>query len=316
MKIDPRHLMQLAAIVEAGGVTEGAALIGATQPALSRTVALLERRLGEPLFLRAKRPLQPTPLGRALAEQGARILAAASKASETADSFRRGEEGLVRIGGTPFFMDALIATMIASFQEARERVRVDQSYGYTADLIAQTRAGQIDLAICPIDVLEPDTDLDFVKILPGRNVIACRAEHPLRTRRPPRPQELVEFPWIAPPPMSPLNADLRNALLSIGADRIRISYSGGSLGSVVSHMRRSNCLTVLPHSVVFAMRKENAISALPIDINHPNRSLGILRRRGAALAPAATGLAAHIEAAFGELRDLIRRHEQIVIWGR
>ena len=68
MKIDERHLVQLAAVVKAGGVTEGAALLGLSQPAISRTIAMLERRLGEPLFVKGRRPLQPTPLGRALAD--------------------------------------------------------------------------------------------------------------------------------------------------------------------------------------------------------------------------------------------------------
>lgn len=52
MKIDERHLAQLAAVVQAGGVTEGATLLGLSQPAVSRTLAMLEKRLGEPLFLK------------------------------------------------------------------------------------------------------------------------------------------------------------------------------------------------------------------------------------------------------------------------
>ena len=40
MKIDPRQLMQLSAIVETGGLTEAAALLGSSQPALSRTLSL------------------------------------------------------------------------------------------------------------------------------------------------------------------------------------------------------------------------------------------------------------------------------------
>lgn len=58
--------MQLAAIVEAGGFSEAAARFAPIQPALSRTVAMLERRLGEALFVRRRRPLQPTSLYNAL----------------------------------------------------------------------------------------------------------------------------------------------------------------------------------------------------------------------------------------------------------
>ena len=67
MKIDERHLVQLAAVAETGGVTEGAAMLGMTQPAVSRTLSMLERRVGEPLFTPGKRPLQLTPLGQQLA---------------------------------------------------------------------------------------------------------------------------------------------------------------------------------------------------------------------------------------------------------
>ncbi|MGN7738124.1 LysR family transcriptional regulator, partial [Ensifer sp. 22564] len=108
MKIDERHLVQLAAVVKAGGVTEGAALLGLSQPAISRTIAMLEKRLDEPLFVKGRRPLQPTPLGRALADHGQVMLSASRKASDTIESFRLGKSGLVRVGGTPFFMDALI----------------------------------------------------------------------------------------------------------------------------------------------------------------------------------------------------------------
>eukprot|EP01035_Chromulina_nebulosa_P050277 gene50277-68347_t len=75
MKIDERHLVQLAAVIETGGVTEGAAMLGMTQPAVSRTLSMLERRIGEPLFVPGKRPLQPTPLGQQLGIQGRSILA-------------------------------------------------------------------------------------------------------------------------------------------------------------------------------------------------------------------------------------------------
>ena len=58
--------MQLAAIVEAGGFSEAAARFALIQPALSRTVVMLERRLGEALFVRRRGPLQPTSLYNAL----------------------------------------------------------------------------------------------------------------------------------------------------------------------------------------------------------------------------------------------------------
>lgn len=194
MKIDERHLVQLAAVVKTGGVTEGAALLGLSQPAVSRTLSMLEARIGEPLFIKGRRPLQPTPLGRALADHGQTMLSASRKASDVVESFRVGKSGVVRVGGTPFFMDALIAGMIAEFQNQHPDVRVDQTYGYFPDLRAALHADQIDLAICPIDILDEGSGLEFQQILPGRNVVACRVTHPLLMKRRPQPVHLLDFP--------------------------------------------------------------------------------------------------------------------------
>ncbi|WP_440984191.1 LysR family transcriptional regulator [Shinella sumterensis] len=315
MKIDERHLAQLAAVVQAGGVTEGATMLGLSQPAVSRTLAMLEKRLGEPLFLKGRRPLQPTPLGRALADHGQAILTSARKASSLVEGFRHGRTGLVRVGGTPFFMDALIAGMVAGFQNSLPDVRVEQSYGYLSELKAAIVADRIDLAICPIDMLEEGSGMHFQELLPGRNVVACRVTHPLLLKRKLSGPELLDFPWIAPPPGSPLLADLRSLVLSLGATETKIRYAGGSLTSAINYMKESDALTILPHSVVFAYRNDRAITALPVEIPHPERALGLLRRSGDLGAPAIEAFSVHLRKSFENLRHLIKRHEQSVIWG-
>ncbi|MDN2580663.1 LysR family transcriptional regulator [Aquibium sp. ELW1220] len=315
MKLDERHLVQLAAVVQSGGVTEGAASLGMAQPAVSRTLAMLEKRLGEPLFVRGRRPLQPTPLGRALAEHGQAMLLASRKASDLVTSFHHGRSGLVRIGGTPFFMDALISGTIAEFQNQFPDVRIDQSYGYLPELQAGLLAGRLDLAVCPVDILDEGSGLRFQEILPGRNVVACRSTHPLLLKRKLKAPDLLDYPWIAPPPGSPLLADLRSLLLSLGATEIKVRYSGGSLTSAMTYLKGTDALTVLPHGVVFAFRKEKAITALPIGLPHPERALGLLRLADAPRAPAVEAFAGHVGRSFDTLRHLIKRHEQAVVWG-
>lgn len=315
MKLDERHLVQLAAVVEAGGVTEGAALLGMSQPAVSRTLTMLERRLGEALFVRGRRPLQPTALGRALADHGQAMMVAARKASELVSSFRRGQSGAVRVGGTPFFTDALISSMVAEFQVSHPEVRVDQSYGYLPDLRAALRADRIDLAICPMDILDEGSGLGFTEILPGRNVVACRVGHPLLTQRRLSAARLLDFSWIAPPAGSPLHNDLRSLMLSVGATAIKTRYSGGSLASAINYMKATDALTILPHSVVFAYRNDGTITALPLEIPHPDRALGLLRAEGTPRSPAVEAFSQHIVSSFEKLRHLIVRHEQAVIWG-
>jgi DNA-binding transcriptional LysR family regulator len=276
MKLDPRHLEILAAIVDHGGLTEGAAALGKSQPSVSRTLAQLEARIGTPLFKPGRRPLQATELGQALADQGRTILKAGRASSDMVARHLTGHTRLVRVGGTPIFMDGVISAIIALFQQQMPDVRVDQSYGYAAELIDKLRNGTLDVALLPLQKTSVPTDLAFQPILAGLNVIACRAGHPLTRKKFITPSEIEQFSWIAPPADSPLYKDLCRALKNIGAEDFRISFSGGSLASVVEVLSGSDSLTVLPYSVVFMMRDKAAITALSLEIGHPERELGLL----------------------------------------
>lgn len=134
--------MQLAAVLDAGGVSEGAAMLGPTQPAVSRSLAMLEARVGAPLFLKGRRPLQATPLAAQLAAQGRIIIAASRQASNAAQGFVKGTHGSVRIGGVPFFMDAIISRMIGEFQMQEPQITVQQSYMNLPEVWPRWRAGR------------------------------------------------------------------------------------------------------------------------------------------------------------------------------
>jgi DNA-binding transcriptional LysR family regulator len=316
MKLNEAHLTQLAAVLDAGSISGGAQMLGLTQPAVSRSLAMLEARVGKALFIKGKRPLQPTPLGAQLAAYGRTILTASRRASDTVKGFLAGTKGVVRVGGVPFFMDAMISRMIADFQNAEPDVTVQQSYGNQSDLYAALENDLIDLAIVPMGLVAAAAGFDFTEILPGRNIVACRVGHPLLRKRRLQLSDLTEYPWVAPLPGSPLMSDLHSILLTIGVSAINIRYGGGSLMSVINYMAETNALSVLPFSVVFAQRKDTRITVVPLEIPQPNRTLGILRRAGPSRAQAADRFAAHLVAAFDDLKHLIKRHENAVVWGR
>jgi len=316
MKIDPRQLEILAAIVDSGGLSEGAASLAKSQPSLSRTVAMLEARLGTRLFHPRKRPLQPTDLCLRLAEEGRRILQAGAAAAEAVGSFRAGRAGAVRVGGTPVFMDGVIISMIASFQMQNPDVRIDQSYGYAPDLSEAIVNGALDFAICPLRPADLPAGLRFDPILPGRNVIACRDGHPLAKLHSVTAAGLLHYPWIAPPAGSPLYADLQRVLTEFGAGQAKITFSGGSLAAVMEVLSGSGSLTILPYSVVFTQRRQYRVRALPIRIEHPDRRLGLLYGLEATLSPPAQRLKAFVTSQFETLAATIQHQERQSLWRR
>ncbi|MGK5731504.1 LysR family transcriptional regulator [Streptomyces sp. URMC 124] len=75
MDVELRHLRALAAIADEGTVTAAAARLHLTQPALSRTLAQLEARVGVRLVDRSTRRLDLTPAGTTLLGHGRALLA-------------------------------------------------------------------------------------------------------------------------------------------------------------------------------------------------------------------------------------------------
>lgn len=313
MKIDEKHLMQIAAIVNYGGITEAASVLGLSQPAISRNMSFIEKRLGEPVFVKNRRPLRPTALGKLLAIHGQIILEASRKASESAQSFQQGRTGIVRVCGVPYFMDALISDMIASFQYNEPDIRIDISYGHLSELMNQLEGNQIDLAIGPLGLTEAGTEINFLPILPARNVMVCSAEHPLLAKGRLDISDVLNSPWVAPLPDSPLLADLHSILLTLGIREVSIRYSGGSLMSLINYVSKSRALAILPHSVVFSMRNERRIGVLPLEIPQPERTLGILTKSTTPLTPAAEKFSAHIVDQFHDLKNLIMNHEKSIM---
>ncbi len=211
-------------------------------------------------------------------------------------------------------MDGVISAMIAMFQQQMPDVRVDQSYGYAAELTDKLRNGTLDMAILPLQQDTIPEDLSFQPILPGLNVIACRQGHPLARKKLVTPGEIVKYSWIAPPVNSPLYHDLRRALSNIAAEDFRISFSGGSLASVVEVLSGSDSLTVLPYSVVFMMRNKFAITALSLEIGHPERDLGVFVARSHDETPAFRRFRSFIVAQFESLSRRITKQQSDRLW--
>ena len=115
MKLDPRHLVQLAAILDSGTLRVAAERLGTTQPALSRTIAMMEERIGTPLFERSRRPLTPTDTGIELAAFGRTIRGAVERADILSQQVTAGQYGTIRVGAPPFFCDHLVSRIIGEF---------------------------------------------------------------------------------------------------------------------------------------------------------------------------------------------------------
>ena len=102
-------------VVETGSFSAAARQMRVGQPAVSKTVAQLEQRLGVPLLLRSTQRLTPTDAGQSFYERAKRILEEVDEAEVAAQGARASLSGELRISATVTFSRLHVVPRLAEF---------------------------------------------------------------------------------------------------------------------------------------------------------------------------------------------------------
>ena len=98
-----RRLIYFASVVETGSFSAAARLLNVGQPAVSKTVAQLEERLGVRLLMRSTRGLSPTEAGQNFYDRARRALEEADEADLAARGAGASLTGRLRISAAVTF---------------------------------------------------------------------------------------------------------------------------------------------------------------------------------------------------------------------
>ncbi|VVE30903.1 HTH-type transcriptional regulator DmlR [Pandoraea pneumonica] len=190
---DRVELMQtFVRIVEAGSLSAAAALLGTTQPTVSRRLQMLERSLGLRLLQRSTHQMKLTEDGERCFVR-AKELVASWEAFE-ADLRGTGEEpeGTLRVLAPHAFGQELLVAPLVSFLERYAGIKV---HWFLSDREPDFIAEGIDCAIHVGELRDPSNVAITLTDVP-RIVVASPdllQDRPM----PAHPQDLVQMPWLA-----------------------------------------------------------------------------------------------------------------------
>lgn len=141
------QLRTFAAIVRLGSLSAASAAVHLSQPAVSRQVQALERRLGARLLERGARGVQLTEAGEAVARGAADVLARLEEMDGELALLRGGEGGTVRIGATVTVCLYLLPPLLRQYRERyprQEIVLINERSRQIPELVRERR---IDVGI-------------------------------------------------------------------------------------------------------------------------------------------------------------------------
>ena len=189
-------LDRLLAVAEVGKIQAAAERLALTQPALTRTVARLERQFGGRLFERLPTGVRPTPFGEQVTALARAVLREIAEAEERIGMAVSGRAGKFRITATPIWMEAVVAPSAVWFHERLPDLELGFRTVTPSEGLRLLEAGQSDLhcgglrdEVTLPDYLRCERFLDMTA-----GIVACDG-HPLLDTAP-APCDLAAAPWI------------------------------------------------------------------------------------------------------------------------
>lgn len=176
-----RQIEAFKAVIESGTVTQAAARLNISQPAVSKLLQLFERGAGMALFTRDKGRLAPTPEARLLYEEVERIFQGAGRVRQAADEIRSLKRGSLAVGAMPALSVGFAQEILARMRRAHPDTFVMVYGRETPKLVEQLVMQQIELVYSVAPMEHPEVRVELLCKVPL--VCIMPPGHPLAARR-------------------------------------------------------------------------------------------------------------------------------------
>lgn len=296
MSVSLPDLRAFLVVAEMASFQRAAAALNLSQPALTRRVQKLEEALGVKLLERTTRRIAPSIVGREFLPKVRHLLDELDASLLSVKKIAERSSGQVNIACVPtaayYYLPEVIRTFSSSFPRIRVRV-VDEG----ANLVLQSvLEGDTELGINLLGIQEPD--LEFEPLLEEPFMLACRRDHPLAAKRQVSWAELAPYRFITVGRMSGNRMLIDRGLAEMNWQP-RWLYEVQHLITSLSLIEAGLGVAALPRMAV-PLGTHHVIVSRPLVNPVVTRTVGIIKRRGAILSPAAEAFYQQLKATWSQ----------------
>ena len=245
--MDQRQLERFVDVIDSGSLSRTSRRLNISQPALSKSLRLIEEQLGTKLLERGPRGVRATKSGELFYRRARVITAQFRRAREDIDDLKGSTAGHVTLGATPGpgVLDRIVPGAIWRVASKRPSLRFTIRSGSSRELLPALHQGEVDILLTVIDEQIKGPDLRVDSLFEDHFVLVVNRRHPLLHAR-------------------------KISLADLTAHRWAFLQDAGSLWQAVEDLARQQRLTPCPpmetNSVVFVrtiVANTDAIGVLP-----------------------------------------------------
>jgi DNA-binding transcriptional LysR family regulator len=277
--VDPKRLIELLRIADRGSFTRAAAALGVSQPALSNSMAVLERMLGVRVFERTRNGAALNEFGRLLAGHAAAIDSVLSRAADELEAKKRGLEGSLVVGASPIACIGIVPGAVARLKRETPNIVVCIEERADDELIAGLRSGEIDLVVNSTSLKADGPDILSETLAQDVFVVAMRSGHRLAKRKSLLIADLRGEQWIMPSQHTTMSRQIELLFSAENQPWPSGAIITNSITALKSIIMQSDCVTILSKKLMQLEVEARHLACVPMRKQHFTRQICLRRRR-------------------------------------
>ena len=279
-------LQAFRAVAELGNFRKAAEALHVSQPAFSRRIEKLEEALGVQLLERTTRRVSLTSVGRDFDRKVQQLLDDLDHTLLGIRGVAATRMGEVTIACVPSTVYYFLSRVIARYHERYPKVRVKVFDAGANEVLTVVSRGEADFGLNFVGGQEPD--IEFTPLLEERFVAACRRDHPLAKKRRVAWSELGQYDYISVSKASGNRLLLDQALANLPG-RPQSIYETQHVTTMLGLVEAGLGVAAVP-SIAMPGADHPLLVSVPLVDPVITRKIGLIRRKGRSLSPAAQQL--------------------------
>lgn len=258
-------------ILSSGSLLAAARELHMTQPALTKVIQELEEHLGQPLFIRTRRGVQPTDFGLMLKNHSRSLMAELRYLADDLNAWTSGVSGQVIIGTLISASAQLLPKAVARMREIAPNVVIEVRVGSNDVMFPQLERGELDVVVGLLPEVEVSPALEHVPLYDEVLSVVVGRQHSLATQSPLDLAQLANMDWILPTPESDAMRPVEHFFEALGMKKPRRLVESVSIMTNLGLLVESEMIALMPFTVARQFVRLGLLSILPVG---NNRSFG------------------------------------------
>ncbi len=286
MKLDMGELRAFVAVAEFESFRAAAEAIHLSQTAMSRRIGKLESTLGVRLLERTTRHVSLTLAGREFARTARSLLSELDTALLHMRDVGAQPAGEISLACVSSAVQHFLPDVIRRFHRQHPRIRVRILDGSANEVLAAVLRFEADFGVNFIGTQEPE--IEFQVVLEDPFVLACRDDHRLAKSKSVKWSSLVDEDFMVVTKSSGNRLILDMALAGLKT-RPAWFFEVRHISALLGLAEAGLGVAAVPR-IAMPPKRSSRLVGISLVEPHVVRTLGLIRRRGRPLAPAAQHL--------------------------